>query len=112
MYTSHGHQIPGTPVLQPAPENRARCGGPGLCRECSVQAWQVAFEKEKPKTFALPEISEPTITQIPPAPLTDEELRLESIALAVEWTASLSAMSVESLVDISEHIKKYIRPTE
>lgn len=37
MYTSHGHQIPGTPVEGP-PRDKARCGGPGLCTTCSSEA--------------------------------------------------------------------------
>jgi hypothetical protein len=35
-YTSHGHQIPGTPVEGPRPESVARCGGPGRCKLCSL----------------------------------------------------------------------------
>lgn len=35
MYTRHGHQIAGTPVvLRDAGVAVARCGGPKLCREC------------------------------------------------------------------------------
>ena len=35
-YTSHGHQIPGTPVEDNgALRERARCGGPGFCDVCS-----------------------------------------------------------------------------
>lgn len=43
MYTSHGHQIAGTPVEGDIPKNRARCGGPDLCVTCgreSVRAVQ------------------------------------------------------------------------
>lgn len=37
-YTSHGHWFgPGEPTL-PAPDARARCGGPGMCRVCSKEA--------------------------------------------------------------------------
>lgn len=35
MYTSHGHQIPNTPVEGDRPALVARCGGPGLCNTCS-----------------------------------------------------------------------------
>lgn len=40
MYTSHGHFIEGT-IKFPGeePENVIRCGGPGLCRTCSTEAW-------------------------------------------------------------------------
>lgn len=37
MFTSHGHHIIGT-VLGPMPESVARCGGPGLCAQCSEEA--------------------------------------------------------------------------
>lgn len=36
-YTKHGHHIPGTSKNNP-PSTRARCGGPGMCAECSRQA--------------------------------------------------------------------------
>lgn len=38
MYTKHGHQIRGTPVEGEKPEKVARCGGPGLCAACSIEA--------------------------------------------------------------------------
>lgn len=39
MYTSHGHQVSGTvPESMPNALSVARCGGPGLCPECSKQA--------------------------------------------------------------------------
>ena len=37
MYTSHGHQIPGTPVEGERPKLVARCGGPRLCRQCKSE---------------------------------------------------------------------------
>lgn len=40
MYTTHGHQIAGTPVEGEPPESVARCGGPSLCYRCSIQAAQ------------------------------------------------------------------------
>lgn len=43
MFTSHGHHIPGT-VLDDTDDNQrnvARCGGPGLCAECSQEAVKV-----------------------------------------------------------------------
>jgi hypothetical protein len=37
-YTSHGHQIRGTAVTYPQPLKVMRCGGPGLCNQCSREA--------------------------------------------------------------------------
>jgi hypothetical protein len=37
MYTTHGHQIPGTTVEEERPLRVARCGGPGLCKKCSEE---------------------------------------------------------------------------
>lgn len=37
-FTSHGHYIPGTPVTNDPPENRARCGGVKICRKCNEEA--------------------------------------------------------------------------
>lgn len=41
MYTSHGHQIDGTPVEGKRP-NVARCGGPALCSLCAIQSAHAA----------------------------------------------------------------------
>lgn len=38
MYTTHGHQISGTIAEEKRPESVARCGGPGLCPQCSQEA--------------------------------------------------------------------------
>lgn len=38
MYTKHGHQIEGTIVEGERPSSVARCGGPGLCAQCSLEA--------------------------------------------------------------------------
>ena len=35
-YTPHGHHIPDTTLGGPRPAQIARCGGPGLCRDCSM----------------------------------------------------------------------------
>ena len=37
MYTTHGHQIEGTPEEGHRPDV-ARCGGPGLCQTCSKES--------------------------------------------------------------------------
>ena len=38
-FTSHGHPIPGAPYRpDQQPRNVARCGGPGLCPDCSREA--------------------------------------------------------------------------
>lgn len=39
MYTTHGHQIMGTPVEGDRPPV-ARCGGPSLCQDCAREATQ------------------------------------------------------------------------
>jgi len=38
-WTTHGHAIPGVPQYPlDRPTNIARCGGPGLCNACAVEA--------------------------------------------------------------------------
>jgi len=42
-YTSHGHWYgPGEPTM-PAPNARARCGGPRLCAVCKREAGQIEY---------------------------------------------------------------------
>lgn len=50
-YTKHGHHIPGTQATT-RPSQVARCGGPGLCKDCSaeVATHTMAFETV-PKTW-------------------------------------------------------------
>lgn len=50
-YTRHGHQIAGTPADGKQPEQIARCGGPGLCRDCSLEA--AATPKETHTEFTM-----------------------------------------------------------
>lgn len=37
-WTSHGHHIPGTYVVDRPPQDVARCGGVRLCKVCSTEA--------------------------------------------------------------------------
>lgn len=39
-FTSHGHEIPGIPEGGKFDGQRAHCGGPGLCVQCSREAGQ------------------------------------------------------------------------
>jgi hypothetical protein len=50
-YTSHGHPYGVVDTDEPKPVVVARCGGPGLCQLCSVQAGQL---KERPGDQPLP----------------------------------------------------------
>lgn len=58
MYTTHGHQIQGTPVEGDRPEFVARCGGPGLCTKCCREAVMATNEATVLAT---------TTQEIPPA---------------------------------------------
>lgn len=40
MYTTHGHQIPGTPVDPNTPAKEVRCGGVRICSVCFEQTKQ------------------------------------------------------------------------
>lgn len=47
-WTSHGHPVPGITVVPEPPATRppvARCGGPALCRQCSVDAERIRAER-------------------------------------------------------------------
>lgn len=46
-YTTHGHHIPGSPKKETPAKQVARCGGPGVCDQCSKDAarW---LEKNEP----------------------------------------------------------------
>lgn len=47
MYTSHGHQIPGTTIeKRDGPE--LRCGGVSSCPKCAGEAWHATLVKETP----------------------------------------------------------------
>lgn len=57
MYTRHGHQIEGTPYI---PKDMgmqvARCGGPGLCPQCSQDAARAT--KDVPRPNPVEEVSD------------------------------------------------------
>lgn len=44
MYTSHGHQVPGTRIDLPKPKSVARCGGPRVCMDCAKDAARIYAE--------------------------------------------------------------------
>lgn len=44
MYTSHGHQVPGTRIDLPKPKSVARCGGPRVCLDCAKDAAKIYAE--------------------------------------------------------------------
>lgn len=46
MYTRHGHHITGTSIEEPIPA-KARCGGPGLCSDCSKDAAAASVKMEE-----------------------------------------------------------------
>ena len=45
-WTRHGHPIPGVTVHGAGQPPVARCGGPGLCTMCSVDAQRLQNEQE------------------------------------------------------------------
>lgn len=49
-YTSHGHHINGT-VLEPEPNEKSRCGGPGFCETCTREG--LAAQKPWPLDILL-----------------------------------------------------------
>lgn len=49
-FTSHGHYIPGTPVTNDPPENRARCGGVRICLKCKNEAVEMIMKNLKELT--------------------------------------------------------------
>lgn len=44
-YTSHGHQIPGSPKEDRMPKYMMACGGPGVCQICAGEALQWTEEE-------------------------------------------------------------------
>lgn len=53
MFTSHGHQIIGTVAEAARPKAVARCGGPGLCVQCSREAARATGETHSEDTMEL-----------------------------------------------------------
>jgi hypothetical protein len=58
VYTTHGHHISNSVEDPDKPEKVVRCGGPGLCAQCSKEA--IAYHQEKPPTT----IKDETMTDI------------------------------------------------
>jgi hypothetical protein len=54
-YTSHGHYIEGTINTVGRPDTRTRCGGPGMCAQCSKEAQR-----------AKPDVSYPVVQELGP----------------------------------------------
>ncbi len=54
MYTSHGHQVPGTRIDLPKPKSVARCGGPRVCMDCAKDAARIYAELQGTSPDAAP----------------------------------------------------------
>lgn len=67
-YTSHGYQIPNTPVEADGPPV-ARCGGPGICEQCSTEILHGLREQKAVKN---PDVESPP----PPQMRYEEKARL------------------------------------
>lgn len=105
-YTSHGWHIPGTSDFCPPP-NRARCGGIKFCPECESEAASLS-----PYLDTSVESSE-VYDQIPSVSLTDEDLRLECLALAVELKARFTQTDRPmNTVEVAKQFFEYVRPTD
>ena len=73
-FTSHGHPIPGAPYRpDQQPRNVARCGGPGLCPDCSREA-TIALTAATPHLRA--GMAEELLDDTPGSPLTRGYQRL------------------------------------
>lgn len=81
-WTRHGHRIdiPDTGAF-PQPATRARCGGPGLCKECSVQA-QFTIRQYNVMSSLTPRAPEPEPEL--EIPWRDEELLASLTRFAVD----------------------------
>lgn len=112
MFTKHGHHIPGTVLGEERPEKVIRCGGPGLCKECSEEVQRAMFAPENSYEPLVLESTPATVHQIPPAPLSDEELRLECLKLAVEMKSHFTAHNRDKdTVNFAKVFYDYVRPT-
>lgn len=49
MYTRHGHHIPGTVLTDKRPVQVARCGGPKICTDCSIDAAKILMAEPHPQ---------------------------------------------------------------
>ena len=88
-WTSHGHDIEGVTVAGGERPPRARCGGPGLCGPCSLEATQarnlqrIDAETERPsfaKTYGYTDAGAPTIDGKPfPWGIHEDGPRVECI---------------------------------
>lgn len=51
MYTSHGHQIPGTVVEGTRPVSVHRCGGISMCAQCAMESKDAPRETHTEQTL-------------------------------------------------------------
>ena len=103
-YTSHGWHIPGTSDFAPPP-NRARCGGIKFCPECGSEAaslWPYLDTSDE---------SSEVYDQVLSVSISDEELRLKCLALAVELKARFTQVDrPKNTIEVAQLFFDYIRP--
>lgn len=108
-YTRHGHHIPGTP-LDDEPDVRMRCGGIGVCKDCSAEALRNEFIAVPFKEGSIPMSTGAKVTKIPPADLSNEALRLECIKAAARCYENRINWAHEDPVALAETFYSYVRP--
>jgi hypothetical protein len=104
-YTTHGHQIPGTPVEENVPPSVYRCGGPGLCDICSKQVSKFLQEKIENDNVT----SAVTISAIadPDAPVTTNEKGGSQSDIPVRFDL-IDAKAMFEMAKVLDHgAKKY-----
>lgn len=86
-FTSHGHQIRGTKVEGSTPLQVARCGGPGLCTQCSREAAVVQSQVEnatgKNTSGSVPY---PSVARLMVFEYAQEHLHRSDVEKGVEFT--------------------------
>lgn len=111
-YTSHGYHIPGSgePGYMKPPD-KARCGGIRLCVICRGEMGQYYLENPTTEMKSV-EFTPAAVHQIPPAPLSDEALRLECLKLGVQLKARFTSLNRdEETVEFAKYFFDYVRPS-
>ena len=104
-YTEHGYWVgPGEPGADDtAPPLRARCGGPGLCGECSVEAVAAGHQADPHPSSAAEraEISAEEVTLTLPTAIPVNEVKRAFASIGIDTGNLLRAVVLPARIELT-----------
>lgn len=104
MYTTHGHPILGSEdsIAENPPEQIARCGGPALCSQCSLDQAAYLQGALTPKPKPMAPVNKPELPTIETHTFQRKPFEVEAVQVTDENFEAIAAWCGGSIVTVQE----------